>query len=356
MGTMGRERALRAIQHKETDRIPQIEYIAHPLIVKKLSGLDPRVEPERALSRTYDALDMDLLWYTDEPYRLEPEFYVGTKYGETEWGWGTSQWRLTYPFRSVEEVLAYWPTKQFEISEADSYRRYADTYREMCETYPTPLVPGGYYDTLFMWCQRVFGLEWTIKAAKRDQDRFDQLLDGFSLLSLRDMRAWAKVKPPVFISHDDLCSSQGPFFSPRWYKEHIFSRYKKIWAPLKEASIPILFCSDGKIDLLVEGLIDAGADGFIIEPSVNMAKLAKRYGDTKVIIGNASTALISYGSVNDTVNEVKRCVAEAGQCAGYFFNATGGITHNMPLENVEAYFEACRTYGDRRKSNFYVRS
>ena len=33
---------------------------------------------------------------------------------------------------------------------------------------------------------------------------------------------------------------------------------------------------------------------------------------------------------------------------GYFFNATGGIVYNMPLENAEAYFEACRTLGSRR--------
>ena len=239
---MGRERALRAIRHKETDRIPQIEYIAHPLLVKKLSGLDPRLEPEKALSRTYEALDMDLIWYTDEPYRLEPEFVESTKYAETEWGWGSSGWRLTYPFRDVEDVFSYWPTRQFEVSEFDSYHRYAATYRSMCEAYPTPLIPGGYYDTLFMWCQRVFGLEWTVKAATRDPDRFNLLLDGFAQLSLRDMRAWARVKPPVFISHDDLCSSQGPFFSPKWYAEHVFSRYRKIWAPLKEAGIPILFC------------------------------------------------------------------------------------------------------------------
>ena len=41
-------------------------------------------------------------------------------------------------------------------------------------------------------------------------------------------------------------------------------------------------------------------------------------------------------------------VAEIGRgLLRFFFHMPGGFTHTMPLENVIAFYEACREYGRR---------
>lgn len=46
--------------------------------------------------------------------------------------------------------------------------------------------------------------------------------------------------------------------------------------------------------------------------------------------------------------EVRRCASTASHNLGYFFNITGSIPENVPIENLEAYFTVCRKYGKRQ--------
>jgi len=117
---------------------------------------------------------------------------------------------------------------------------------------------------------------------------------------------------------------------------------------LKDRGIRVLFCSDGNIDRVVDDVAEAGADGFIIEPWCNLNPIVEKYGEEKVIIGNADLKVLTFKVPEDVAAEVKRCASTAGHSPGYFFNVTGSIPDNVPIENLEAYFSACRKYGRRR--------
>ncbi len=347
---MSKERALKAINLERTDRVPQIEYIFHTEYVKKISGVDPYEAPEKALAETYRKIDLDLIWYTYGGIIPETEKEV-SHYEKTEWGWQGSTWRMSFPFKTVEEVLSYDPLKeQKKMSFARVKQLFAEDYGRVKEAYGNyVLVPGGYYTTLFMWPIMIFGLELFALAAASDPKRFAKVLEGFAEVSIRDITAWAQVDDDmrVFISHDDLAMSKGPLFNPDWLREYIFPWYPKIWRPLKDKGIKVLFCSDGNFTPLVDDLAEAGVDGFILEPTVDLKYIADNYGDSKVIIGNISTRVLTIGTEEEVIAEVKRCVDIAGHCPGFFFNATGGITHDIPLQNLETYITACHKYGRR---------
>jgi len=56
----------------------------------------------------------------------------------------------------------------------------------------------------------------------------------------------------------------------------------------------VLFCSDGNIDRVVDDVAEAGADGFIIEPWCNLNPIVEKYGEEKVIIGNADLKVLTF--------------------------------------------------------------
>jgi len=151
----------------------------------------------------------------------------------------------------------------------------------------------------------------------------------------------------VLISHDDIATSRGLIFSPDWFKKNIFPWYPKIWEPIKRKGIKILFISDGKYDVMIDDVAKAGADGFLIDHTNDLGRIAGEYGDKKVLIGNVDNYKLTYGSTEDVVSEVRRCVEEAGDCPGFFFKAPGDISHDIPLSKVEVYFNACKKYGER---------
>ena len=86
---------------------------------------------------------------------------------------------------------------------------------------------------------------------------------------------------------------------------------------------------------------------FIMEPSCDLELITERYGDDKVLVGNVDLKVLTFGDEEAVFNEVMRCLRTSGHCPGYFINVTGSIPDNVPLGNLEFYFETFRRYGRR---------
>jgi uroporphyrinogen-III decarboxylase len=108
----------------------------------------------------------------------------------------------------------------------------------------------------------------------------------------------------------------------------------------------VLFCSDANFTEFVDDIAAAGAQGFIFEPLTSLEYIVPRYGKTHVIIGNADTRILTFGTKEDVRKEVKRCMDLGRDCPGYFFAVGNHIPPNVPLENAMACLEA---YWEMRK-------
>ena len=348
------ERGLSALYLEESDRVAQIEYIAHTGLISKLYGGDPFRSPREALARTYEKLDTDMVWWTLQSYSpYERAKERGEAFMVRADSWSNlfpSTWRVDFPVNSVEDVLSYEPEEEVDLSsdrfdEVVNY--FSREHKKTQELFKNQLVPGGYYCTTFMWPVMTFGLEWTLKAALRDPKRFENLLNKFAAISLRDFKAWSQCDIKALISHDDICMTEGPMVSPEWLRRYIFPWYKRLWHELKSRDIIVLFCSDGNITPIVDNLVEAGADGFIMEPSCDLELITERYGEDKVLVGNVDLKALTFGDKRSIFNEVMRCLRTSGHCPGYFINVTGSIPDNVPLKNLEFYFKTCKKYGRR---------
>ena len=122
---------------------------------------------------------------------------------------------------------------------------------------------------------------------------------------------------------------------------------RRLWAPLREAHIKVLFCSDGNFDAFVDDLAEAGAEGFILEPLTNLEYIVRHYGQTHVIIGNMDTRILQNGTPDEIRAEVRRCADLGRNCPGYFFAVGNHIPYTVPIPSIECYLEACHEYGRR---------
>ncbi len=342
------ERGLAAIRLEMPDTIPHTEYVSHPKLVKHVTGIDPD-EPGKggeAGREFYRKLHYDLVWRTDSPaFEKAPEAWMGSaRYSEKQ-----ELKAATYPFKSEEEVLSYDPVKSIGVPDREDTRKlFEENWRKTQEDLPMLVVPTGYYNTVFTWCIKSFGWNLFMSSAMADPVRFDRVLEGFFQLSKPIFEASAQIPGlPAFICHDDIVWTAGPVFNPNWYRRYIFPRYKKLWAPLREAGIPILFCSDGNFTAFVDDIAEAGANGFIFEPLTDLDYVADKYGKTHVIIGNADCRILTYGTRDEIVAEVKRCADIGRKLPGYFFAVGNHIPYNVPIENAMLYFELIEEMGKR---------
>lgn len=344
---MGYDRALSTLYLEDCDRVGQIEFISHTSFIAEASGLDPILYPEEARAKAYSKLDLDMVWFTYTPL----EVFIKKCYKSVERR-GDS-WSVAYPTDwrildtvSLDEVYDFDPFEAWDIPAIDEMVEYIEeAYRSFRSIYRGQLVPGGTYHTCLMWLIKIFGLNQTIKAAYRDPRSFEKLLDRFGRLSLLEARAWSEIGIEAFISHDDICYTRGPFFSIKWMRRYLFPWYRRIWSVLKSRNIVVLFCSDGDITSILDDIASVGADGFIVEECVDLNLLAERYGGDKVIVGGVDVGILTYGTIEEVVREVIRCLGILGSYPGYFINVSGSIPDNIPLANLEAYFKAVRRYG-----------
>ncbi|MEM1507377.1 MAG: uroporphyrinogen decarboxylase family protein [Candidatus Bathyarchaeia archaeon] len=325
-----------------------MEFLNHTEFIAKISGLNPLEKPREAQSLAFAKLDLDMTWFTYTPL----EDFIAKRYKSIEvrkdsWSQAyPTEWRKTIEVKSINEVLDFDPFSEWNIpSQEDLAEHFREVHREYQSTYRSQLVPGGTYHTCLMWLIKMFGLNYVVKAAYMDPKGFEKLLGRFGNLSLLEAKAWSQTDIKAFISHDDICSTRGPFFPMNWMRRYIFPWYNRVWSELKSKGIVVLFCTDGDMTPIMDDISEAGADGFIIEECSNLSLIAEKYGNDKVIVGGVDIGRLTYGTVSDVVIEVKRCLKIAGSYPGYFINVSGSIPDNVPLTNLEAYFKAVKKYG-----------
>lgn len=369
-----RERALRAIFLQETDRIPHWEFLANPDFEQELTGIDPREHPQRARLRTLELLDIDVEIppRSDVPvtFRVTEEGTLVNLQGKAVslWGGGvTWAWDHGALFPSMEEVLRFDPVDYFlnhestEIFEdLDPVQRFlhlplAEMSRKLNEDFhflqnlvgERALVPGHYYRTLLMWPLMLFGWERFAELVYGYPDDFQRIWKGFFQISLKVMQAFAATDIEVLTSHDDLCMTRGPIFNPQWYRENLYPFYEALWEPLKKTGKKVIFISDGKLDAVIDDVLSCGADGFFAEPHTDLETLSRRYGKTKVLVGNLDGRILEEGSAEDIRREVERCARFGRDCPGYFFCVGNHLTHTIPPENIRLYFQIAQELGKR---------
>jgi len=337
---MSFERGWKAINLDMTDQIPEMEFVDHDEFIFTRTGIDtgqPEQQPLAWPAITRE-MDFDFAWNIWENWELKGRY---TKLGHAVWSeTDPMDVERFCPFTDVEDVLSFDPVAEYGIPPHEDLVNMFQANLDQCKNwYPEAVFPGGRYHSLFSACIRSFGWEMFMMAAQCDARRFDKVIEGFAEITLAEIRAWLDTDMRVFLMHDDIVWTSGPVFAPEWYRRHIFPRYVRFWEPVHEAGKKVIFCADGCWTMFVDDVAQAGADGFIFEPTTSLDYLVERYGKTHVIMGNADCRVLQYGTKDDIKREVERCVTLGRDCPGYFMCAGNHLPNGIPLENLAHYFE-----------------
>lgn len=126
---------------------------------------------------------------------------------------------------------------------------------------------------------------------------------------------------------------------PDFYRRSIFPRYQKLWEVLHQAGKIILYCSDGTWTEFVDDIADAGADGFIFEPTTSLDYIVERYGKTHIIVGSkVDCRTLTFGTYEAIQAEIDSTLVLAKSCPGFVFAVGNHIPSNVPIDNAQFYF------------------
>jgi hypothetical protein len=270
--------------------------------------------------------------------------------GHSEFVEGGSDWRppKECPFRSDEEVWAFDAVAEYGLTDSERLGAYYEgLYQEARRTYPAQVWTGGYYRTLVSGAIAAFGWDRLLSAAS-DTSRFAKVLDSIYAQSAHHYRAWARTSIEVFMCHDDMVWTQGPFMHPDFYRAEIFPRYKALWSILHDAGKIVAFTSDGDYGMFMDDIVKAGADALCFEPMTPLEPVVEAYGQSHCIISSKVDArTLTFGSETQIRAEVDATLELARRCPGFIFAVGNHIPSNVPVAKAQFYFDYLKTHWRR---------
>ena len=195
------------------------------------------------------------------------------------------------------------------------------------------------------------GLENLMIDLYTNRDFVVDLFDKVMNYHLRLAKKLVEIGVDIVFYGDDVSCERGPLFDPKIYNELIKPRHAYLISEVKKLNkdIKIAYHSCGKIDWLLDDLIDIGVDIFHpVQPDNNdSVEIKKRYGKKLTFWGNVDTRVVlSHGSVQDVIEEVKKVIRTFAPGGGLIMTSNHTIQYTKrAVENTINYYWAANKLG-----------
>lgn len=148
--------------------------------------------------------------------------------------------------------------------------------------------------------------------------------------------------------YGDTAYKNGPFMSPRHYREFSQPAHKKFFNVFKDRDLPIIFHSDGDIRKILPDLIDAGVD--MINPmesraGMDVRELAPEYGDRLGFCGNIDVTVLATNDRDQIRAEVHSKMKAAMPYRGYMYHSDHSIPPGVTLDTYKWLLAEVRRIG-----------
>lgn len=348
-----KERLRAAFKGEKTDRVPNFEILIEDEHVERLLGRkagntlgvggDPAKGSEAAegvrpmYAKDYvevcrligqDAIAMEAFW---TPFkRIAPD---GTPRPITD--------RSVKTRADLENII--WPTQE-DMEERLQYLR---EYNEAVKDTNIGVIFGGFciFQTLYEF---VIGMHDTMIMIYEDRDLLDELMSRSADYYAELIKRSIEIGVDAFFAADDFAFKSGLLVRPHVFEEIWRPHFDRILAPMRDADIPIMFHSDGKIDEAVDMLLDMGVDCLTtMDPSgVDYRDFKKRYGHRVTLHGNIDLAWpLATGTPEEVDKDVKEHMDALKPGGRWIAGCSHSIVNYVPHDNFITMINAIHKYG-----------
>jgi hypothetical protein len=197
--------------------------------------------------------------------------------------------------------------------------------------------------------------EWYISTAMR-RDYVYRVFERQCEIGLKNLEKIYSVvgnkAMAVFVTGTDLGAQNGPFISPRAYRNLFKPFHKQVndWIH-RHTAWKCFIHSCGSVRALIPDFIDAGFD--ILNPvqcsaaGMAPAELKNEFGGLVTFWGGGvdTQRTLPFGTPEEVCREVRERLKIFGAGGGYVFNTIHNVQARVPVENVLAMYETVRECG-----------
>lgn len=334
MKMSSRERVVRAIRFRKPDRPP----ISHAILPSA------QYHYGDALARVIDRFHEDFGWslLPDLPREKLPPLYrkgvnaddFGTVWKVTEEG----RCGIPLKFPIAEDWSNYadykWP-QPFSVG-VPAYRLYSGHMLGTSEEY---YARGGWIQ-FFEQIQQLHGFEATLVDIETGRPEIRRLRDDLLRFNLEWLDRWISLPYQGLHFADDWGSQANLLISPRTWREFFKPAYAEMFGKVKRAGLDVWFHSDGNIGDILPDLVELGVNVLNCQASViDRGALRECAGRLCFRTDIDRQNVLPFVSQDNVKAYVWELFHDLGTADGGIV-ACGEISEDVPLQNIEAMYEA----------------
>jgi len=351
------ERFVRVLNFEEPDRVPTLDSIRSPRVIREVGGTGP---PEELIPRAHKALGLDVAYggvgaasIDEEPARVWKSKYYSLGLIVCEkpftFRWdpvAQTTWVIDRPFKNLNDLaeIGVEPLSEDRIIEEQTseFLRSKKAYEKH------GVVFIGYGGSVLETSYRILGWPLFVQAMFRETNQLRKLIEKIAIAASAYVRSYAEARiGPAFIYGDDIAHKKGLLFNPNFLRNDWLPTVEKMVQPIRRAGIKLIYHSEGNTEPMLNDLIDAGFEGlWPVEPQVmNIGEIKKKYGDKLILIGGVDNHyLLQHGTPDDVERQAKESIEKAAPGSGFCLS-TDELNPDTPTINAIAAYKAARKYG-----------
>lgn len=211
-------------------------------------------------------------------------------------------------------------------------------------------VAGGWVGHMYETAWQIRGYEQFLTDMAHRPAWAECLLERLAQRNLLRAVALAKAGADLIHCGDDVANQKAMMFAPDTWRGMMLSRWRRVWHAVKEVNTHCIvrYHSDGNIIDIVGDLVEAGVD--ILNPlqpeCLDVDAVHRQYGDRLCFDGCIGTqSTMPFWTVDEVRCRVREVIDKYGRRGGLIISPTHVLEPEVPIENIDALFAACREYG-----------
>ena len=342
-----KERVLKAIQHKEPDRIPKGELYIDPGLSNKLLGKEYPLDYFN-LQRDLEVrklLCIDIINLGEWPSEEIGIDENGNKrfrsiYGEEYIFNGKSKHIVKPPFGDIEDANRYAVP---DIKKCTG--KIIEEYVSNTDMFVMAQIGGP-----ISMINEMLGMEDYLVYCMTNVNEIISIGEKIMEYEIAKAKLFIDKKADAILIADDMAFNSGTLFHPDLMRKVAFPFYTQAIKEIKKyKDVSVFLHSDGNIMKVMDDIVESGFDGLqSLQPSAGMdiAKIKKCYGDVLCLMGNiVLDYIMTFASPAEVEETVKKTIDIAAPGGGFILSTCNILVDIIPPENALCMYRTGHEYG-----------
>jgi uroporphyrinogen decarboxylase len=332
----GRERMLAALRGEEPDRLPTLEWIIDPGVIKAMTGQDSENEFIRQMGLDAMAIGTDM-----------KKEIVDDRHFKDEWGITRVSYD-SYPNAVGHPVQDESDLKKLQMPDPDADYRF-DTIKAAMDEFQGEKAVVIRLRDVFSQPRDLMGFEQFLMGFYTQPDLVSRIMEMSVEYNSRLAENVKSIGGEIIVVGDDIADSSSLLLSPELYREMVKPHFNKLIRNFKDLGLYVIKHTDGNIMAVIDDLIDSGIDCLDpIDPMAGMdiKAIKEKYGSMVCLKGNLDCVkTLVDKSPEAVVSETKQCILDASVGGGHIISSSNSIHAGINPVNYRVFLEAVEEYG-----------